>query len=52
MYSNSYAICQLVPFQMTLVTPNRFQGQPLFDVEYLSNGTRLRHSYGGMLTGS
>jgi len=29
-----------------------FKGMPLFDVEYLRNGTRLRHHYNEILIGT
>jgi len=32
--------------------PNYFKGTPLFDVEYLRNGTRQRLSYNEILIGT
>jgi len=43
-------ICQTAPFSMTLNDSYlRFQGHAFFDVEYLRNGTRYRHSFNGIL---
>jgi len=40
-----YAIYRMVPFPMILNDPYRdFKITPLFDAEYLRNGTRYRHS--------
>ena len=42
---NSYAIYLIVPFSITFDTPNSgFSGTPLFDVEYLRNGTSSIHT--------
>ena len=43
----------MVPFSVPWTNTNpHFKGTPLFDIEYLRNGTRWRHSYSGILIGS
>jgi len=32
--------------------PDSFNGTMLFDIEYLRNSTRLRHTYNGILIGT
>jgi len=38
--SKSYMIYRSAQFSVTLKTPNHFKVTPIFDTEYLSNGTR------------
>ena len=48
-----YAVYRTAPFSMTLNDPNPdFKVPPLFDAEYLRNGTTYRHSFHGILIGT
>jgi len=48
-----YPSFQMVPFSMTWVTSNPdFKVAPLFDVEYLRNGSRHRHIYNEIPVGT
>jgi len=41
-------VYRTAPFSMILTDPKpRFQGQAIFDAEYLQNGCRYGHSYYG-----
>ena len=49
----SYMVHRTAPFSITLKEPiPRFQGQAIFDAEYLQNGCRYGHSYYGRRIGN
>ena len=51
--TESCMIYKTAPFSMTLNDPTPvFKVTPFFDAEYLRNGTRYRHSFNGILTGT
>jgi len=51
--TTEYASFQMIPYLMTLNNPNpNFKVTPLFDAKYIRKGTRYRHSYNEMLTGT
>jgi len=46
-------VYRAAPFSMTLNDPNPdFKVTPLFNAEYLGNGTTYRHSYNEILIGT
>jgi len=49
----SYVIYRTAPFSMTLNDPYlQFQGQAIFDAEFLRNGTICRRSFNRILIGT
>jgi len=52
-YKIVYMVYRTAPSSMTLNNSNPvFKVTPFFDAEYLINGTRYRHSYNRLLTGT